>query len=298
MATACYLSNHSMQVVAGIYDGKKLRIQTNEEYELPTGTMINGVITDDDSLKEALVKLKATGINEVTVLIDSGKIIQKTEMIPKMKEKEIQPLCKLELSELTGENPDMVYDYRITRESIPDKEGMEVMFVGIETSMIENYINVYKAAGININCIDISVNAITKLCSICPELSEKNFILAIIDENDVTSYMFVDGQVIMNTRTRIFATKGTPEFVSELSTKINQLKQFKTEDKKTVELDEIFICGLDGYEDEKNVYANLEEYLEIKVSRFTNSVNVVNDSLSQSINMEKYVYPMGSLIRK
>lgn len=149
MATACYLSNHNMQIVDGSYEGGHLKIQKSDNYEIPAGALINGVITDEENVLEVLKQVKTTGVDDMSIVIDSGKILVKNEVIPKMKPKEIQALCKNELADLHNDDLDLVYDYRIIRDKLPDGPGMEVMFIAVETALIESYISVFKTVGIN-----------------------------------------------------------------------------------------------------------------------------------------------------
>ncbi len=299
MATACYLSNHNMQIVDGSYEGGHLKIQKSDNYEIPAGALINGVITDEENVLEVLKQVKTTGVDDMSIVIDSGKILVKNEVIPKMKPKEIQALCKNELADLHNDDLDLVYDYRIIRDKLPDGPGMEVMFIAVETALIESYISVFKTVGIKINRIDISINAISKLCSIYPELNQKNYILVLVDENDVTSYLFYEGRFVVSNRSRIFTQRGKMGFVSELSTKINQLMQFKLDGQSEIKPEKVYIVGLENDDNEAKAYVDISNFLDTDVSRFIQSKSVETDSITKGREVDTTaLYPMGCLIRK
>ena len=81
-----YISNQCISVVEAEVKRDAMKIIDCFQIPLNEGTMLNGVIIDDNELKNALSQVRERGIEDVHLIVDSAKIIAKTASVPRMKE--------------------------------------------------------------------------------------------------------------------------------------------------------------------------------------------------------------------
>ena len=117
MKNIIYLSNTSAQLVSGVCNGSnQIDISDFQDYQLPEGTMLDGAIMDEDALKDVLRIINKKGIGDCKLVIDSGQIVHKNLIVPKIKDKEIHAIVKEEIDSLENGEHDLIYDYTILKD--------------------------------------------------------------------------------------------------------------------------------------------------------------------------------------
>lgn len=137
MRTSVYLSNHRVQIAVGEAKKNKIQVQNFIQFDIREGSLINGVITSEEGLKNQLLKLwEREGLSKkISLVIDSTQIAAKMMTIPKMNKKKTLEVVKKELTSL--ENPEnYVYDYRVC--DMDKKSGMAtVLGAAIQETMLK-----------------------------------------------------------------------------------------------------------------------------------------------------------------
>lgn len=296
--TVVHLTNTSIKVIQGSSNASHMiKVESFKEYALLEGTMLNGVVMDEEGMKEVLQTIFKKGIRSTRLVIDSGQILRKHAIVPKLKHQEIIQLCKDELNTVEGDYEDLVYDYTILQESLENQDGMEILCCAIDKKFLKSYIDLFQQANITILSIDIAGNALHKLTSILPELKEKTYAVSVIDGNDVSNSLFVNNHLVFTNRARLFSDRGSVAFVTELTTSITQLSQFNKSQYKDTTIEIVYFCGLDTYE-ENMIYDVVKNTLDMEAGRFVNTRNVSSVNSVSPFELHKYVYAVGSLIRK
>lgn len=169
-----FISNHNVQVIKGSCDrNDMIKVDDYKQYELTEGCMINGIITDDQPIKEILDTIKGNGVNSCRLVIDSGQIIVKNMNIPILKGKEIIKIVQDELASVEQGNEEMIYDYSVLRKNYEDQPGGEILCCSLEKKLLTSYIDLFSSAGIKLTTVDISVNALMKLTQELPDLEHQ-----------------------------------------------------------------------------------------------------------------------------
>ena len=296
--TVIHLTNASIKVLQGsVNTSEMIKIDSFEEVSLLEGTMLNGRIMDEDNVKEALRTIYQKGIRAARLVIDTGQILRKIAIIPKLKHNEILEVCKDELNTVEGEYEDLVYDYTILQEKLDNQDGMEVLCCAIDKKFLKTYTEIFQQVNIKLLSIDIASNVLHKLTSSMPELSGKTYAVTNFDGNDVSSSLFVNNHLAFTIKSRIFAERGSLAFVSELTTTITQLIQFNKSQYKDSSLEVIYFGGLDSYE-ESMVYDAVKNSLDTRAERFINSKNIMSAGLAIPFELHNYIFATGGLIRK
>lgn len=295
--TVIHLTNNSLKVVEGFVNSSSMiKIENFEEYAFLEGTMLNGVIMEEENVKDVLRMLYQKGIHLARLVVDSGQILRKHAIVPKLKHQEVLQVCKDELNMIEGDYEDLVYDYAILQEQLDNQDGMEILCCAMEKKFLQSYIDIFDDVHITISSIDIAINALFKLTYCMPELKDKTYAVSIIDGNDVSSSLFVKNKLVFTNRSRLFSERGSVAFVKELTTNITQLMQFNKSQYKDTDIDIVYFCGLDEYE-ETIVYDVVKNTLDVRADRFVNTRQVMC-SLLKPFPLHQYVYAVGSLIRK
>ena len=267
MKNIIYLSNTSAQLVSGVCNGSnQIDISDFQDYQLPEGTMLDGAIMDEDALKDVLRIINKKGIGDCKLVIDSGQIVHKNLIVPKIKDKEIHAIVKEEIDSLENGEHDLIYDYTILKDKLVDKPGIEI-------------------------------NAIDKLIEDIIRLSQRNFVIAVINGNDIALYLFEEGKYVFSNRSRLFSERGSSSFTMEVSNILIKFKQFiKTADYNQ-NIERVYFCGLDDYE-EKMLFEVVSDSVDIRAMRLANSNTIYYSGNSKEFLLHKYVYAIGSLCER
>lgn len=295
-----YISSQNIQVLCGSADtNDMMKISRFETLELQEGSMIYGVITDEADVKETLMKLKEDGIHECTLVIDSGQILTKNVRVPFMNKKSLIQFTKDELSSIDASYSDLIYDYSVLRSVTEDEKTGEILCCGVERKLVGSYIDVFESVKIKLQRIDISINAVHKLTQELPELENKTYIIAILDGNNVSSFLFEKNTYVFSNRSRLFSERGSDAFNIEMSGNISQLIQFNKSKHSEYAIETAYFCNLEE-DEELAVFKQIEDSLHIKAEQFplSTTIYVTDRDTEEDFDLHKYILPMGGLLRK
>lgn len=297
MKNIIYLSNTGVQLLCGEFDRNKISISHFQNYQLPEGTMLDGTIMEEEVIKDVLHAINSKGIDECKVVIDSGQTVHKKLVVPKIKANELQTIIREEIGDLDNNDQELIYDYAILNDDLGDNPGMEIICCGMKKEMIELYLNVFEEADIKINSIDISINALDKVIGNIVELADRNFGIAVLNGNDIALYLFENGEYVFNNRSRLFSQRGSSAFMMEVSNILSQFKQFIKTTEYNQNLEKIYFCGLDKYEEDM-LFEVVSDSIDVELTRLANSGSVVYTGADKMFELHKYIYAAGSLFER
>lgn len=296
-----YISSQNIQVLSGSADSNDMiRVDDFMSIPIEEGAMINGVITDDQSLKEHLEEIKSQhNINECNLVIDSGQILTKNAVVPIMNKKQLLQFVQDELASIDASSTDLVYDYSVLKAKIEGTNTGEILCCGVERRLIESYIELFESVGIKLNIVDVSINAVNKLTQELPELEDKTYIISILDGNNVSSFLFEKNKYVFSNHARLFSERGSDAFNIEMSGNISQLIQFNKAQHSEHAIEIAYFCNLQA-DEEQLVCGRIQDSLNIKAERFPSSmVFVVQDPAKKAMfALNEYIFPAGGMIRK
>lgn len=295
-----FISTQNIQVIKGSCDKKDMiKIDDYKAYDLGEGAMINGVITDEQSVKEILESVKNDGVTTARLVIDSGQIIVKNMIVPFLKKKEILNVVRDEISRVEQNYEELIYDYSILQENLEEQSGGEILCCGVERKFVTSYIDLFANVGIKLKSVDISVNAIQKLTQELPDFVGKTYIVSVIDGNNVTSYLFENNHYTFSNRTRLFSERGSEAFTLEMNSNISQLIQFNKSKRSPYNIECTYFCGLSD-DEEPMIFESIKQNLNIGAQPFPSSkvVYVTDTSKGFGFQLHDFIYSVGCLIRK
>lgn len=292
-----YMSNECIQLIVGYDDHKDMiKIYNYKSYPFMEGTIINGVITDDYEIMNTLKQVAKDGYKEVNLVIDSSQILSKSISIPKLKKDEIYKVIADELSSISENSEELVYDYAYLGPSIDGKGASQILCCAVERKLITSYLDVFSSCDIKVKAIDFSINILSKLMKEMITSNHHSYLISMIDGNNLTSILFENNCYKLSYRSRIVSARDTVMFEQEVLTNLSNIYQFSRSGENSVPLEEIYFCGLHteelGLLD--RIYQNMQ--INAEILEKPSSIYVVNEK--EDFHLDHYILPVGFLLKK
>lgn len=293
-----YISNENISVISAEVKRDVLRVEDYFHIPLKEGTILNGVIIDDQEMKNSLKQVYDRGIHEAALIVDSAKILAKTASVPRMNEKEVLQFVKDELSAVDENSEDIVYDFAYLGEDDSAKGASKILCVGIERKFIESYLDVFNDAGIAILGIDYAINVLINLVKELHGFLDKTYAISQVDGQNLISVLFINNEYALTNRSRIFATRGTPDFENEVINAVSQLKQFASSSQQDLPMSDIYFFGLEEKE-EIQLFERVRSTLNLMANRLPSSKAIYAVKNNDTVfDVNDYAYPIGYFKRK
>lgn len=287
MALILYLSNKLVQVVEAGSKEKTVNVRNVWQEEAPEGSIINGIITDEEAfltwIKTFFAKNKLPK-KDISLVVNSSQFSHKVLEFPKLKDGEIRKMVPREFSENRTENTLFTY-YVLEGDSSSKKQ--RILATAVEKEFLLSYISFFKQAGIEISSIDSEINSLVRLFSNSPETQKKTCLIQVLDGQEVISMLFVKGSYYYSQKNRLF-NLDMEELPRELISIRAKLLQFVTSQQIKEPVETIYLCGA-GQKELKG------EMSEDEI--FTGKKIINADKAVKRKNVE-FVYPVGSLLGK
>lgn len=297
--TICFL-NDKILVTLSKVNGKRICIMNYKMFELNEGSIINGVITNSYSIKEALKEIKSNRKlyrKNVSIIIDSSLIFTKKAVSPRLSVKKMEIFVENEFVGLDSNNSEMMFDYSIINKKGKKNKITDVICYAAEKSLVKSFLDIFSEVKMPIAFIDISTNCIVKYTREIESLEDKTYVIANVDGNNISLILFVDNMYYYSTRSRLLSDEGTEDYYQEISSQVSSIVQFNKSQRNGYEIEDVYIFGLT---EEESSFCN--RYIsDLGVS---NSYTNIFDRIIKirkkldSFNSKQYLYNIGSLFRK
>lgn len=246
-----YLAGDELVLVQAKPTQKQVRVNQFYRQPLPTGTVFNGVITNEEALAAGLAELRqAVGkpAAKALLVIDSNQIMAKPLSVPaKLTPKQVAAVAARELSEVGKTDDEHVYDYGVLQR--PQKPGeTPILCTAITRERVNQMQELFSKAGIQLTGVTSALAATLRTMEFVPELSGQSLVLCVLNGQTLVCYLFAEGQYLMNSRTRIITDRGSPAVISELLGRISSMLQFSQSHKDAEPAKTVYFCGLDSAE--------------------------------------------------
>lgn len=243
VVTSVFLSNNTV-FIAGGAEGKSLpRHAKSIIYRMPEGSLLNGMITNEQELTEQLRELwreRALPKDHVRLVLESSHFSVKTLAVPKMKEKEVCGVVLREFAEME-QYEEKLYDHAVFKEI--EGGGQDILAVMVNRSYIEGWQKIFHDIGVELERITVSRETMTRYFASCGQLRQGAYVLILLDDMILTSVLWIDGRLVSADRKRVFSEVGSEEFYTEISRSVSSIRQYYISQKKSGKLSKLFLCG-------------------------------------------------------
>lgn len=293
--TSLYLCSRTVYAAVGSPTARGARITAAASTQLPEGCLINGVITNEADLAEALKAFFADNklpTGRVALIAGGSQFMHRIMELPAMSEKKRLAVLSHELSSSGAETTAPLDDYMLLSRDAKTRTDT-VLATRVEQSVIAGYAALAKAAGFKLTCIDLGLAAPIKAVRTIPALQNGTFVVLQFDDDTISACLFVQGQYTYSTRSRLFNPRGTAESGTEIAQKLSGLIQFHIASKSEHQIDTVYFAGADAKD--FTVCRPGCEALALKVEQFPDSPTV---SLPKGTALADVLYAAGNLIAR
>ena len=293
--TSLYLCSRTVYAAVGSPTARGARITAAASTQLPEGCLINGVITNEADLAEALKAFFADNklpTGRVALIAGGSQFMHRIMELPAMSEKKRLAVLSHELSSSGAETTAPLDDYMLLSRDAKTRTDT-MLATRVEQSVIAGYAALAKAAGFKLTCIDLGLAAPIKAVRTIPALQNGTFVVLQFDDDTISACLFVQGQYTYSTRSRLFNPRGTAESGTEIAQKLSGLIQFHIASKSDHQIDTVYFAGADAKD--FTVCRPGCEALALKVEQFPDSPTV---SLPKGTALADVLYAAGNLIAR
>ena len=293
--TSLYLCSRTVYAAVGSPTARGARITAAASTQLPEGCLINGVITNEADLAEALKAFFADNklpTGRVALIAGGSQFMHRIMELPAMSEKKRMAVLSHELSSSGAETTAPLDDYMLLSRDAKTRTDT-VLATRVEQSVIAGYAALAKAAGFKLTCIDLGLAAPIKAVRTISALQNGTFVVLQFDDDTISACLFVQGQYTYSTRSRLFNPRGTAESGTEIAQKLSGLIQFHIASKSEHQIDTVYFAGADAKD--FTVCRPGCEALALKVEQFPDSPTV---SLPKGTALADVLYAAGNLIAR
>lgn len=293
--TSLYLCSRTVYAAVGSPTARGARITAADSTQLPEGCLINGVITNEADLAEALKAFFADNklpTGRVALIAGGSQFMHRIMELPAMSEKKRLAVLSHELSSSGAETTAPLDDYMLLSRDAKTRTDT-VLATRVEQSVIAGYDALAKDAGFKLTCIDLGLAAPIKAVRTIPALQNGTFVVLQFDDDTISACLFVQGQYTYSTRSRLFNPRGTAESGTEIAQKLSGLIQFHIASKSEHQIDTVYFAGADAKD--FTVCRPGCEALALKVEQFPDSPTV---SLPKGTALADVLYAAGNLIAR
>lgn len=296
MITSVYISNEKIQVLTGDFSKNHLEVKACMFVSLPEKSIVNGVITNELGVKESLQKLwdkYNLPKKNISLVIDSGTILNKKMKVPVLPKSAIPPLVEEEFKDVEG-FANFLFDYSVLEDG---KNGEPMIFCNaVSKELIASYVRVFKGLDISLKSINTSINAQIKLIRMNPATASENQIVVVLDQTSLTSVLYIDGKYSFSSRSRLLEPRGTEASRMELVRALSSLIQFARSENSQKPVKAVYLCGM--AEGESDLCPKISAMLGCPVSTLPacDNITCTKDKEKGAFLMADYVYPLGNMI--
>ena len=243
--TSLYLCSRTVYAAVGSPTADGARITAAAQMQLPEGCLINGVITNEADLADALKAFFAQNklpTSRVSLNAGGSQFMHRILSLPAMSEKKRMAVLSHELSTGGAETKAPLDDYMPLSRDAKTRTDT-VLAARVEQSVIAGYDALAKAAGFKLTCIDLGLAAPIKAVRTIPDLQQKTFVLLQFDDDTISATLFVRGQYSYSTRSRLFNPRGSVESGTEIAQKLSGILQFHIANKSEHQIGTVYFAG-------------------------------------------------------
>lgn len=294
-----YLANNIIQVAVG--NAGNRRVGVNGLYATidSAGCLTNGTVTDAEAFVELMSGFWSANKlpkKNVTLVINSTQFITKLMKVPSnLNTAKTLSFISNEFSDVERMT-DPIYSYYVLSEDKASKLRTIVATM-VERGFVAGHVETFAQMGIKVSGIETSLGSAIRLINRLPEMRRSTSIVQILDDVNLTSILFVDGDYTYSSRSRLFSDKGTSAFADEIARSVSGIEQFVQANGIETPITDVFLNGIAESD---------RAFCENSISALNYNVNIstldadkrvkLSSKATQSGSFNEYLYPIAGLI--
>jgi len=299
MTTTLYISNQELQIVVGGENAKEFSIAKYASMPLVSGMMAGGAIIEPEGIATSLdAFLNEQGVQRknLQLVIDNDTALIRIMDVPIVNDKNMRLLIRNEMVEQSGGTGILLYDYTVLQPKL-EGGGGKILACAVEKELITSYQTMFKNIGIKLDGINLAIAAAIRVTQAIPDLSEKTYILSILDNSKIFSLLFIDGNYHFSNRGILMEQRGTLASATEISRSLSSLIQFNATQRTGHQpLSNAYICGLRG--EETDFLSDISASLSLETGLLPDIPNISGAFCQEeTAHYSDYLYCVGNLLK-
>lgn len=238
-----YLSNQQIEIIQG-KSGKTVTVNDRLSLTAPEGTIINGIVMDEERfsgfLKEVWTQHKLS-VKNVTLVINSTKFVGQTMEMPKMSDERTLEYIKRGFSSI-DKDEDKVYGFVRLNSG---KNRMQRLYAeSISAEYIKDYYDLFLQLGIKLKSIYSAESNVITLINKTAAKKSDNFLLMMADGMNLCTMLYTNKEYTYSNSVRCFHEQGTDDYAQDLIRSVSQIRQFLSANHIDATLEVILLAGI------------------------------------------------------
>lgn len=239
MYTTIYLCNRQVQALVGS-PGRRPKIRLARQLTLREGSLINGVIVDEEALSAELKGLLA-GLPQkgLRLVLDSGQLLTRSLQLPPMRANETLAMAQKEFA-AAGREGDVV-DYM----AFAPRKGetmAHVLCCAAQADFVTRYVSLFEGMGVKLGGVTIALAAHLRLVDGLPFFQDKTCVLLSFDGDTMLAVLLEDGRYKYATRARLLG-EGPQAVADEVARTVSGIVQFQASEKSAYQISAAYFGG-------------------------------------------------------
>lgn len=184
--------------------------------------------------------------NKALLCLNTASVLYRDMVVPKATPRYLTTLIRHELNHALNLSNEFLIDYTILGETVKnDKKMNKIMVTAVSASLLNEIIDFFDKAGIEIVKVDVALNSIRKyveITKLAPK--DKNILFADIGFPYIRQYLFEKGQYSVNRSTKISAMAETDAVnIDNTIETLEKMVQFALSQGQNSGIDQIVLFG-------------------------------------------------------
>ena len=291
MSTVIYLSNQQVHIVDG-KRGKTGTVNKFYSYPAPQGTIINGIIMDQETfgtfLKEKWAENKLP-IKDVSLVVNSTKFVGQNMEIPKMSDEKTLEHIRRGFSNI-DRSEEKVYGF--VRLDASAKKMQRLYAESVSPDFVKDYTAFFESIGIKLKGIYSGEGGLISLLNNTAAKAYNTFLIMISDSMTLTTVLYVNKVFTYYNSARCFHEPGSEDYAQDLTRSASQIRQFMQANQIEAELETILLAGIE--ERDLSFYKTImAEYgVQTKIDIFSDTKNIKGQD---GVFAQKFIFAASGL---
>ena len=245
MNTVIYLSNQQIQVVVGSPGERKIVIEKSYTVDAPEGSIINGMIMEQDLFVEFMKEFWAANklpTKDVILVLNSSKFVGKTIEMPEMNAKKTHDFIFREFADISRSD-NCLFSY--LNLSAQKSKVKKVYAESIETEFINDYLDIFQEIGIHLKSIMSGESSLIGLTQMTLGKKYRTFSLIVAEGSILTTILWINGNFYYFNSTRSFHELDSEEYAVDMARSVSQLIQFMQAHQIEEKLECVVVAGIE-----------------------------------------------------
>lgn len=201
-AVSIDIGSENIKVVVGRYNKNKVAIEKAFKISTPEGAIEDGHIKNIDELSDVIgdaLDLHKVNVDNIIFTTNSTSIINRTIMIPKVNEDEIETVIKYEVKQYLPINlEEHMIQYNILSEKVIEgKEKLEVLIVVYPNRMIYSYEELTNLIGGKPYALDLNYNSKRKALYVMNPYIKETVLSMDIGANNISLTIISNNELVL-----------------------------------------------------------------------------------------------------